>query len=296
MRIVTAGVSGFIGSQLLPALRAAGHQVQTLVRRTASGPDEISWDPDSGRLGNAVLDGADAVINLCGVGVGDRRWTPAYQELIRTSRVHPTELLAQGCAVAGVPVLLNASAVGIYGDGGDQPVDETSPPGSSFLAGVCVDWEAATEAARSGGVRVVNLRSGLVLGRAGGLLPRLALMTKLLVGGRLGSGQQYFPWISIADEVRAIGFLLSADVRGPVNLVAPTPVTNAEFTAALGSVLRRPTPWVVPAFALKAALGGFAVEVLGGQRAVPAALTSADFDFSHRELAGALHAELSHEF
>jgi uncharacterized protein (TIGR01777 family) len=293
MHIVVAGASGFLGSRLRKELQAGGHRVTQLVRSAPSAPDQVRWDPDGGKLGPAVLAGADAVINLCGVGVGDKRWTPAYKELIRTSRVRPTELLAKTSVDAGVPVLVNASAVGYYGPRGDEKIDESAHAGTSFLAGVCVDWENATAAAADGGVRVAAIRTGLVLGREGGLLPKVGLLTKLLAGGRLGSGRQYYPWISATDEIDAIVFLLTADVAGPVNLTAPVPVTNADFTRELGRALHRPTPWVVPKFALSAVLGEFAGEVTTGQNAVPTVLTESGYTFQHPTLAEALQAELS---
>ncbi len=292
MHIIAAGASGFLGTRLLTKLRSAGHRVTQLVRSPPSGADQVRWDPDGGKLGTAVLNGADAVVNLCGVGVGDKRWTPAYKALIRTSRVNPTRLLAGSCAEAGVPVLINASGIGYYGPRGDEVVDESGHAGTTFLAGVCVDWENATAAARDAGARVVSLRTGLVLGRDGGLLPKLTLLTKLYAGGRLGSGKQYFPWISATDEIDAMEFLLTADVSGPVNLTGPAPVTNAEFTRELGRQLRRPTPWMVPKVALDLVLGEFAGEVIAGQNAIPAALTGAGFTFSHATLAEALRAEL----
>ena len=292
MHIVVAGASGFIGHRLLGTLKAGGHQVTQLVRHPPSGAHQVRWDPDGGQLGIAVLRGADAVLNLCGVGVGDKRWTPAYKELIRTSRVNPTALLAQVCADAGVPVLINASAVGYYGARGDEQIDETAHAGTSFLAGVCVDWENATKPAKVAGTRVVSLRTGLVLGREGGLLPKLSLLTKLLAGGRLGSGAQYFPWISITDEVDAMVFLLTAELSGPVNLTGPAPVTNAQFTSELGRALHRPVPWVVPGFALHLVLGEFAGEVLAGQNAVPGKLIDAGFVFTHATVAEALSSEL----
>ncbi len=290
MRIVAAGASGFLGGHLVPALRSAGNSVLTLVRRPPRTNDEVAWDPDAGVLPSAALDGADAVINLCGAGAGDRRWTARRRELLRSSRLKPTGLLARACARQGVPVLLNASAVGYYGDRGDEVLTESAPPGDSFLAGLCADWEAATEPAASAGVRVVLMRTGLVLGPDGGMLPRLALLGRMLAGGRLGDGRQYWPWISVVDEVSAMAFLCRADVRGPVNLTAPNPVTNAEFTAELARVLGRPAPWVVPGVALHAVLGEFAGEVLGSQRAVPRALLDAGFQFLQPSLETALRA------
>src|SRR6195952_4835992 len=179
MHIIAAGASGFLGKRLLDRLHTEGHSVTQLVRSAPAGPHQALWDPDKGELDRTVLEGADAVVNLCGVGVGDKRWTPAYKALIRSSRVRPTDLLARAGAGVGVPVLVNASGIGYYGPGGDEEIDESAPAGTSFLAGVCVDWENAAAPARKAGVRVVHLRTGLVLGKEGGLLPKLNLLTKL---------------------------------------------------------------------------------------------------------------------
>ena len=239
-----------------------------------------------------MFDGADAVINLCGAGVADHRWTNDYKYLLTSSRVNPTRLLASACARLGVPVLLNASGIGYYGPHGMEIVTEEDPPGDTFLAGLCVQWEAATAVARDADVRVVNLRTGLVLGQEGLLLPKLTLLTRLMLGGRLGSGQQYWPWISATDEIAAIVHLLTAPVHGPVNVTGPYPVTNEEFTKELGRALGRPTPWIIPGVALHIVLGEFAVEVLAGQRALPIKLHDSGFEFSHRTLPEALAAEL----
>ena len=291
-RIVLAGASGFLGGRLRAVLTAAGHDLTILVRREPSGPDEVRWDPDSGAFDDGVLDGADAVVNLCGAGVGDHRWTDSYKRLLLTSRVRPTSLLAEGCARAGVPVLLNASGIGCYGDTGDREVTEDEPFGHTFLARLCRHWEAETRPAADAGTRVVLLRSGLVLGGDGGLIPRLRTVLKLYAGGRLGSGRQYFPWVSVTDEVGAMLHLLDHDVEGPVNIVAPQQVTNAEFTRELGRQLHRPTPWWVPGVALHVVLGEFADELLGGQRAVPAVLDTSGYTFAEPDLAQALAAEL----
>ncbi len=189
-------------------------------------------------------------------------------------------------------MLVNASGIGYYGDRGEEPVDESTGSGDTFLAGLCRDWEAATAPARGGGTRVAICRSGLVLGKDGGLVPRLGLVIKLFAGGRLGSGKQYFPWVSATDEIDAMLHLLTADVEGPVNIVAPEQVTNAQFTKEFGRHLHRPTPWWVPGFALHTVLGEFAEELLGGQRAVPGALDASGFVFTHPRLAEALTAEL----
>jgi len=292
MHIIAAGVSGFLGQRLISKLTSDGHRVTQLVRRTPQGPDQQRWDPDTGALDPAVLTGADAVVNLCGVGVGDRRWNADYRTLIRTSRINPTKLLAASCVTAGVPVLLNASGVGFYGSTGSERIEETHRSGASFLAGVCVDWEAATGAAEAAGIRVVHLRTGLVLGREAGLLPKLALITKLFAGGKLGSGRQYYPWISATDEISAMVHVLTTDVRGGVNLTGPEPVTNAEFVKTLGSQLHRPTPWPVPTFALQIVVGDFAQEITGGQRAIPKVLTDSGFVFTHSTLTAALQSEL----
>ncbi len=293
MRVVAAGVSGFLGTRLTRALTDAGHQVIRLVRSEPLGPDERLWNPHSGDLDSSVFDGADAVVNLCGAPAFGHRWTADYKHLLLTSRVNPTRMLAGECARLGVPVLVNASAVGYYGSGGiEEIVTENSPPGDTFMADVCVQWEAATAAARNADVRVVNLRSGLVLGPDGDLLRVTSLITRLWLGGRLGSGRQYFPWISATDHIAAMIFLLTHPIDGPVNLTAPYPVTNRQFTDDLGKALHRPTPWVVPEFVVRAVLGEFATEVLGGRRVVPAVLHESGFEFIHRTLPEALSAEL----
>ena len=292
MKVVAAGVSGFLGSRLTTALTGAGHKVIRLVRSGPTGPDESLWNPHSGDLDSAVFDGADAVVNLCGAPSFPHRWTAEYKHIFTTSRVNPTRVLAGECARLGIPVLLNASAVGYYGARGSEIVTENTPPGDTFLADVCRQWEAATAAARAADVRVVNLRSGLVLGLDGDLLKLLSLITRLWAGGRLGSGQQYYPWISATDHVAAMQFLLSHPVDGPVNLAGPYPVTNQEFTKELGRALHRPTPWIVPDFVLHAVLGEFADELVDGRRAVPAVLHENGFEFAHRTLPEALAAEL----
>ncbi len=294
MRVALTGASGLLGTALKESLRRDGHEVKVLVRHPTSAPGEDSWDPANDRLDPNFLADCDAVVCLSGVGVGDRRWTESYKAEIRSSRVDSVGTVARSLAEYGGPrVLVCASAVGYYGDTGDRTIDETAPPGDSFLAGVCVDWEAAAEPARAAGVRVVHLRTGLVLARGGGLLGRLVPIVKLGIGGRLGNGRQYMPWISLTDEIAAIRFLLEHDVDGPVNLSAPRPVTNAELTKTLGAVLHRPTLLFVPGFAAHVALGEFAGEVLGGQRAIPTKLTEAGYEFTHTDLATALRAELN---
>ena len=288
--VAVAGSSGLIGSALVAALRIADHRVLRIVRRKPADRDELRWNPDSGEFDPAGLDGVDAVVNLCGVGVGDKRWSGSFKQQLRDSRIDPTEVISAAVVQAGVPVLVNASAVGYYGDTGDRTVDETAPAGTGFLAQLCVDWEAATTPARNAGVRVVLARTGLVLSPGGGVLGRLRPLFALGLGGRLASGRQYMPWISLEDEVRALIFAIGADaLSGPVNFTGPAPVTNAEFTAALGKAVNRPAPWPVPGFALRAAVGEFAQEgLLGGQRAIPAALERVGFEFHHRTLGEAL--------
>ncbi|MEU5852160.1 TIGR01777 family oxidoreductase [Saccharopolyspora shandongensis] len=294
MRVVVAGSSGLIGTSLVAALRQAGHEVVRLVRRLPTAPDERGWDPEGGQLDADALDGADAVVNLCGAGIGERRWSPERKRQLVHTRVRPTEVLAKAVAERGVPVLANGSAVGFYGDSGSKPVTETSEPGSDFLANLCQQWEAATKPAADAGVRVVRLRSGLVLSPSGGLLGQLRPLFSMLLGGRLGGGTQYMSWISLDDEVGAIRFVLERpEVSGPVNLTGPAPVTNAEFTRALGEALGRPAPWIVPGFALRIALGELADQALTGQRALPTVLESEGFAFQHPSIGAALAAAVS---
>jgi len=288
--IAIAGSSGLIGSALVYALRAADHRVLRIVRRAPANPDELFWNPDSGEFDADRLRGVDAVVNLCGVNIGARRWSGSFKQQLRDSRITPTEVLTAAVVEAGVPVLVNASAVGVYGDTRDRAVDESAPPGQGFLARLCQDWEAATTPARQAGVRVVLARTGLVVSPSGGLLSRLRPLFAAGLGARLGSGCQYMSWISLEDEVRALQRLLTDDaLSGPVNLTGPAPVTNAEFTAALGRALNRPAPWVLPGVAVRALLGESAEEgVLAGQRVVPAALEAAGFGFRHNTIGAAL--------
>lgn len=288
--IAIAGSSGLIGSALTSALRAADHRVLRLVRRAPASADEIFWNPDTGEFDASALRGVDAVVNMCGVGVAAKRWSGAFKQSLRDSRIGPTEVLSRAVVESGVPVLVNSSAVGYYGDTRDHVVDESGPAGHGFLAGLCRDWEAATETASAAGVRVVLMRTGLVLSPSGGMLARLKPLFGLGLGARLGNGRQYMPWISLEDEVRALAFAIERDdVAGPVNGTGPAPVTNAEFTAALGRALNRPTPMLVPGFALRAVLGEFAEEgLLGGQRAIPAALERVGFEFRHHTIGEAM--------
>ncbi|WP_091108108.1 TIGR01777 family oxidoreductase [Micromonospora citrea] len=298
MRILMAGASGFLGTRLAHRLTADGHQVTRLVRRPPRTPDERQWNPPAAQLDPAVVAEADAVVNLAGAGVGDRRWNDRYRQLIRSSRVDSTTTLA--ITIARLPdgdrprVLLNSSAVGWYGNTGDRTVEEDAPAGQGFLADVCRVWEAATRPAEDAGVRVVRLRTGLPLHRDGGLLKPQLLPFRLGIAGRLGSGRQWLPWISMADWLDAAAFLLARDdIAGPVNGVGPAPVTNAEFTRELARQLRRPAIIPIPAVALKVALGGFAHEALTSTRVLPGVLTEAGFAYRHPTLSTALHAALT---
>lgn len=296
MKVAITGASGLIGSALVPALRADGHDVVRFVRGAPKGADERSWDPGAHRLDPADLSDVDAVIHLAGAGVADHRWTPSYKDTILRSRTDGTTTVAEAIAASGHPtVLLSASAIGWYGDTGDRVTDETGPTGQGFLAEVVREWEASTAAAEKAGVRTVHLRTGIVLSGDGGALKKQALVAKLGLGAPLGSGRQWVSWISMADELGAIRHLLTADVAGPVNLVGPAPVTNQDFTRALNRVVHRPTfPLPVPAFALRTVLGQFADEgVLIGQRLLPAVLQRSGYAFAHRDVEAALRAALT---
>ncbi len=298
MRILIAGASGFLGTRLVDRLRGEGHQVTRLVRRAARGGGEVRWNPSAGEVDPAVVSAADAVINLAGAGVGDKRWTDAYKRLIRSSRVDSTHTLATAVA-AGTPtarprVLLNASAIGWYGDTGDRPVQEDAPAGEGFLADVCRAWEGATRPAAEAGVRVVPMRTGYPLDASGGFLKPQMLPFKLGIGGKLGDGRQWVPWISLEDWLAAVLFLLERDdIAGPVNLVGPAPVTNAEFTAALGSAVHRPTIMPIPGFGLRVVLGEFSTEALSSARVLPGVLNRAGFAYKHPTLHSALDAALA---
>jgi len=292
VRVAISGSSGLIGAALATDLGSDGVEVARLVRRSASSADEISWDPlAAGGLDPAALRGVDAVVHLSGAPIARGRWTAARKAELRASRIQSTGTLASAMIAAdsGPRVLLCGSAIGYYGDTGDRVVDETAGQGAGFLAELVRDWEAATSPARTAGIRVVNLRSGVVLAANDGMLGRLLLPFRLGLGAKIGSGGQYLSWISIADEVRAIRFLLDNDrLAGPVNLTAPGPVTNAEFTRALAKALGRPGALVIPAPALRLALGEVASELLVSARVLPGSLTAAGFSFRHPQVAGAL--------
>ena len=290
MKIAVSGASGFIGSALVPALEAAGHDVVRLIRGRPAGWGELAWDPEIGTIDAYALTGIDAAVNLSGATIG-RRWNETRKTEILVSRVKSTSLLAETlAAVDSRPsVLVCAGGVGIYGDRGDEILTEESELGTGFLADVGRAWEGACEPARAAGIRVVNLRAGIVLSRKGGALGRLLTPFKLGLGGRVGSGKQWWSWVALDDVVAAIRFALEGDIAGPVNLVSPNPVTNAQFTKALGKAVGRPTVFPFPAFAAKAMFGKMADEaLLTGQRALPAKLLAAGFDFEYAELGPAL--------
>ena len=260
-----------------------------LVRRAPAAVDEKQWSPQDGTLSEETIDNADAVVCLSGAGVADRRWTESYKRTLRSSRLDTVGTIARTMASAGYQgVFLSASAVGYYGDTGDAEIDENAPRGDGFLAELCQDWEDATAPAAEAGARVAQLRTGIVLTCRGGLLKRLMPIVRLGVAGRLGSGQQFLPWITLADEVAAIEHLLRHDVHGPVNLCGPNPTRNAEFIEELAHLLHRPAALPAPAFAIKIALGELAQDALGGQRAIPAKLSASGFVHQHPHLSSAL--------
>jgi len=296
MKIVISGASGLIGTQLVAKLSQSGHEVIRLVRRSPKS-GEIQWNPKSGTLDAAALEGTDAVIHLSGAGIGDKRWSAAYRKEILDSRTDTTALLAKTIAsLSSKPsVFLSGSAIGIYGARNDEQLTEVSTHGTGFLAEVCEQWEAAAKPAVDAGVRTVYLRTGIVLSPKGGALKKLLPLFKLGVGGKFGNGKQWQSWISIDDEIGAIEYLLTANVSGAVNLTAPNPVTNAEFTKVLASVLKRPAIVPVPTFAPKILLGGELADALlfTGQRVIPAALNASGYTFKHTTLESALRSLLS---
>ncbi|SDH10688.1 hypothetical protein SAMN05216553_1168 [Lentzea fradiae] len=296
MRVAIAGSSGLIGTSLVASMRAAGHEVLRLVRRKAAAPDERSWDPYAGRIDDGTFDGVGAVINLCGAGIGDKRWDDARKQVLHDSRVVPAEVLSAAVVEHGVPALINASGAHFYGDTGSRIVDEDAPLGDMYLSRLTRDWEAATSAAREGGVRVVLMRTAVVISPSGGVFGRLKPVFQFFLGGKLGTGEQYFPWISLDDVVSAYRFVTEHDeISGPVNVVAPTPATNAEFTKAVGHALKRPTPWTVPSFALKTLLGGEMAHelLLAAPGLTPKVLESHGFTFMHPSLPSALTAAVA---
>lgn len=290
--VLVAGSSGLLGQHLVAQLRRRGDDVRRLVRRTPTAPDELGWEPDAGVLPADALDGVDAVVNLGGAGLGDHRWTPEYKDTIVRSRTAGTRLLAERAAelaAAGrrAPRLLQASAVGLYGDRGEELLTESAPPGDGFLADVVRAWEAAAEPARTAGTEVVLLRTGIVLSPTGGALGRLLPFVRLGVGGPLGDGRGWWPWITLVDHVRAMVHLLDSDLTGPVNLAAPGAARQGEVVRAIAHALHRPAAVHVPRLALQVAVGEFAAEILASQRQVPARLVADGFAFRHPDVTAA---------
>lgn len=292
LTIAISGSSGLIGTALTTRLRADGHTVMPMVRTTAR-EGEIHYDPRAGQLDPEHLIGVDAIVHLAGAGIGDRRWTAAYRREILESRTLSTSLIARSMAEVvnrgGPRTLLSGSAIGFYGATDDQELNERSEAGDGFLADVCREWEAATSPAEDAGIRVAHLRTGIVLSPAGGALKKLLPLFRFGLGGRMGSGRQWQSWISIDDQVGAIAFLLTADISGPVNLTAPTPVTNSEFTKVLAEALSRPALLPIPSFGPRLLLGRDLADALlfTGQRVLPDRLTEAGFSFEHSTLAEA---------
>jgi uncharacterized protein (TIGR01777 family) len=300
MRIVMAGASGFLGSRLTERLRHSGHDIVRLVRRPSERPDEATWDPAQGRLDASVLAGADAVINLAGANVGDRRWTTAYKRVLRSSRINTTDTLAR--TISKLPaddrpgVLLQGSGVGWYGETGEQAVTEEAPAGNTFLADLCRVWEAAAHPAEDAGTRVAILRTAPTIDAGGALLKPLLLPFKLGAGARIGGGRQWMAWIALADWLAAAEFLLGReDIAGPVNMVSPNPVTNAEFTRDLARAVRRPALLAVPGPVLDVVIGELAGEAQRSQRVLPGVLSSAGFAWSYPEMDSALAVALRPE-
>ena len=285
MRIAITGASGLIGTALSASLTADGHEVLALVRRTSHNPREISWDPAHGQLDAAKLHGVDAVVHLAGAGVGDRRWTHAHKRDVLDSRVSGTTTIARAVVEAGVPVLISGSAIGLYGETGTAAVAESSGRGTGFLADVVEAWEESAQVASDAGVRVAFIRTGLVASKNGGAFGKMLPLFRLGLGGPLGNGSQYWSAISLNDEVRAIRFLLERPLHGAFNLTSPTPVTNREFTRALGHALHRPALIPVPALALRLVIGEFASEILGSQRVLPNRLLESGFAFDQPDVA-----------
>jgi uncharacterized protein len=296
MDVVISGSHGLIGTALIPALQAAGHRPIRLVRGEPKG-DEVKWDPVATTIDSASLEGCGAVVHLAGAGIGDKRWTPAYKAELVESRTKGTSTLAG--ALSGLSkkpaVMVSGSAIGIYGNRGDEELTEASKVGSGFLSDLCVKWEAATEPASAAGIRVAHLRTGIVLSAKGGALKKQLPIFKLGVGGRLGSGKQWQSWISIDDEVRAIMHLITTDVSGAVNLTAPNPVTNGEFTKTLAAALKRPALLPIPSFGPKILFGAELVQnlLLDGQKVMPTKLPASGFTFNHPTLDVALKALLA---
>jgi uncharacterized protein (TIGR01777 family) len=300
MKVVLTGSSGLLGQALVASLRGDGHEAVRLVRRDPAAADERRWDPSTGHVEPSALLGADAVINLAGPGLGDRPWTPAYRRTVLTSRVEATRTIATAMAAADPRprALLSSSAVGYYGNPGDQVLEEDAPVGDTYLARIAAAWEAATQPAQDAGIRVVTTRTAVVVSAEGGAFGRRLLpLFKLGLGGRLGTGRQWWSWVTLDDYARAMRFLLEHDeIAGPVNISAPEPIRNGDLTKAMGRVLHRPTVFWAPGFVLKLPLGDFAKDLLGGQRVVPRRLLDAGFTFGQPTFEPALRAVLEQPY
>ncbi|MEY4972604.1 MAG: hypothetical protein RL399_561 [Actinomycetota bacterium] len=290
-RIAITGASGLIGSALVGHLKSEGHTVQRLVRRTPVAPDEVQWDPKTGYVDLEALRGVDAIIHLAGAGVGDKRWNKKYKAEILNSRLMGTTTIAHAVTELSPQVFISASAIGWYGESGNRAVVESDKCGDDFLAAVCREWEAAADLATN--TRTVKIRTGLVLDPTGGALGKMLPLFRFGLGGKLGNGKQWWSWITLHDLIRAISFLLENNISGPVNLTAPNPVTNQEFTSALARALHRPALFPAPALGLKVALGGFSSEILGSKKVVPQVLTEAGFEWDYPHITNALTALVS---
>lgn len=290
-RIAITGASGLIGSALVGYLKSEGHTVQRLVRRAPVSPDEVQWDPKSGFVDIDALRGIDAIIHLAGAGVGDKRWNKKYKAEILNSRLLGTTTIANAVTELAPQVFISASAIGWYGESGNRAVVESDKSGDDFLAAVCREWEAAADMAQN--TRTVKIRTGLVLDPTGGALGKMLPLFRFGLGGKMGNGKQWWSWITLHDLIRAITYILENDISGPVNLTAPNPVTNQEFTSALARALHRPALFPAPAIALKLALGGFSSEILGSKKVIPSALTESGFTWDYPHITNALTALVS---
>ena len=287
-QVAVTGSSGLIGSALVAQLRADGYEVKKIVRRASRNNDEVTWNPTLGEIDLSGLADVDAIVHLAGVGVGDKRWSAAYKSDILNSRLLGTTTIANAAKTLGIKKFLSASAIGYYGETGDRSVSESDRGGQDFLSVVCREWEAAADLALD--IPTIKLRTGLVLDPTGGALGRMLPLFKFGLGGKLGNGKQWWSWITLHDQIRAMIFLLDSKITGPVNLTSPNPVTNQEFTAALARALHRPAIFPAPEFALRAALGGFSTEILGSKKVMPKVLTEAGFEFDYPHVSNALTA------
>ena len=287
-KIGVTGASGLIGSALVAKLKNDGYQVLKIVRRPVRTADEVTWNPVKSEIDLQALEGIDAVFHLAGAGVGDKRWSASYRSEILNSRLLGTTTIATACEQLQPAVFISASAIGYYGETGNRSVTEAERGGDDFLSVVCREWESVANLAPS--IRTIKLRTGLVLDPTGGALGRMIPLFKFGLGGKLGSGKQWWSWITLHDQIRAMIFLMNSKIEGAVNLTSPNPVTNQEFTAALAIALKRPAIFPAPAFALRAVLGGFSTEVLGSKKVIPKVLMDNKFEFDYPHVSSALTA------